>query len=236
MLKNKMPLIVAHRGASHDFYENSFEAFTKAVEYKADMIEFDVHLTKDKYFVVHHDPIIHYNEREYIIKDTPLSTIEKLELPNGQPIPLLSEVLERYLKDIMVNVEIKCPTTENKFDELLSTLNIDTSRIVVSSFHEHVIHELSKTSHNYKLAFLYMFFGPKVKKMVQKNYINAFNPFFLTFGKRASRIFKQNHKEIYTWVVNSFKGVRRALKLGVDGIITDRPKEVREYVKECLQT
>jgi len=229
------PLIIAHRGASHDFYENSFQAFSKAIEYNADMIELDVHLTKDGYFVVHHDPTIKIDKDSYNISDTPLSVIEKLELPNGEPIPLLETVLERYLKDIMFNIEIKCPSTHNKFDELLSGLNIDTSRIIVSSFHRTIIHELRETKHNYKLAFLYLFFGFGVHKMLKYDYIKAFNPYFKVLTKRTVNNLHEKKKEVYTWVVNRPKEVKRALKLQVEGIITDRPKEVREMVENYLK-
>ena len=81
MKNTAYPLVIAHRGASHDFCENSFQAFSKSIEYNADMIELDVHLTKDGYFIVHHDPIIKIDKNSYKISDTPLSVIEKLELP-----------------------------------------------------------------------------------------------------------------------------------------------------------
>ncbi len=60
------PLIIAHRGASDEAYENSFSAFNLAVEQGADMIELDTHLTKDGFFVVHHDPKIKYKNQSYI--------------------------------------------------------------------------------------------------------------------------------------------------------------------------
>ena len=45
MTESYFPLIIAHRGASFDTYENSLEAFQLAIDQKADMIELDAHLT-----------------------------------------------------------------------------------------------------------------------------------------------------------------------------------------------
>ena len=135
----------------------------------------------------------------------------------------------------MINIEIKCPSTYNKFDELLSGLNIDTSRIIVSSFHRTIIYELQETKHNYKLAFLYLLFGFGVHKMLKHKYIKAFNPYFKFLTKRTVNNFHKKKKEVYTWVINSPKEVKKALKLQVEGIITDKPKEVRKIIEEHLK-
>ena len=53
-----MTKIWAHRGASGYAPENTLEAFALAVESKADGIELDVQLTKDKKLIVIHDETI----------------------------------------------------------------------------------------------------------------------------------------------------------------------------------
>ena len=49
------PLVVAHRGSSGSAPENTMAAFRLAVDAGADMIEFDVRMTRDFELVVHHD-------------------------------------------------------------------------------------------------------------------------------------------------------------------------------------
>ena len=55
----KQPLadvaLVAHRGGSQIAPENTIPAFESSLAIHADMIEFDVHLTKDNKIVVHHN-------------------------------------------------------------------------------------------------------------------------------------------------------------------------------------
>ena len=47
--------IVAHRGASYDAPENTLAAHTLAWEQGADLVETDVHLTRDGELIVVHD-------------------------------------------------------------------------------------------------------------------------------------------------------------------------------------
>ena len=58
---NPMPRIVAHRGDSEYFPENTLPAFRSAFELGVDVIETDVHLTKDGHIVIWHDPTLERN-------------------------------------------------------------------------------------------------------------------------------------------------------------------------------
>ena len=55
MTLQKIPLIVAHKGASRDAPENTIPAFRLAWNQEADAIEGDFHLTKDGHIVCVHD-------------------------------------------------------------------------------------------------------------------------------------------------------------------------------------
>ncbi|MFX1446846.1 MAG: glycerophosphodiester phosphodiesterase, partial [Promethearchaeota archaeon] len=48
-------LIIGHRGASAIAPPNTLKAFEKAIELKADYVEFDIHSTKDGEIVIIHD-------------------------------------------------------------------------------------------------------------------------------------------------------------------------------------
>jgi glycerophosphoryl diester phosphodiesterase len=50
-----VPLIIAHRGDSAQFPENTLKAFAGALEVGADLVETDVHLSRDGHVIVMHD-------------------------------------------------------------------------------------------------------------------------------------------------------------------------------------
>src|SRR4051812_16744091 len=93
--------IIAHRGANKEALENTFLAFDKAVQGGAHRIELDVHLTKDKVPVVlHDDNLFRSTGKRLFLKDLTISDLENIHLANGEDIPTLSEVMERYLSKI----------------------------------------------------------------------------------------------------------------------------------------
>ncbi|WP_420095872.1 glycerophosphodiester phosphodiesterase, partial [Brevibacterium sediminis] len=52
------PLVIAHRGASADWPENTIPAFIAGIDQGADMIETDVHMSADGELVIMHDTTV----------------------------------------------------------------------------------------------------------------------------------------------------------------------------------
>lgn len=57
MTVRAVPMLIGHRGAPRERPENTLPSFLRALELQADGIELDVHCTKDRVVVVHHDEI-----------------------------------------------------------------------------------------------------------------------------------------------------------------------------------
>ncbi len=230
MSGHNSPIVIAHRGASEDAYQNSMKAFELAIQQKADMIELDTHLTSDGTFIVHHDPIIKFEEFEYVISETKLAAIQNMKLPSRDNIPLLENVLVSLLPKIRFNIEIKCSVTKKQFDDFLNNIGIDTSRIVVSSFLSDVMFGLSETPLDYALAYIFLFPPKKGKKMAKKPFISAINPYYRLLSSSHVDYYHSLGKKVYPWTVNRQKDIHKLVKKKVDGIITDCPKKTRDII------
>ncbi|MHA1867652.1 MAG: glycerophosphodiester phosphodiesterase [Candidatus Heimdallarchaeaceae archaeon] len=226
------PLIIAHRGASDEAYENSFSAFNLAVEQGADMIELDTHLTKDGFFVVHHDPKIKYKNQSYIIKETSLKELNQIVLPNNENIPLLEDVLHQFIPSISINVEVKCKIKKEQFYDFLKGINIDYSKIMVSSFYKEVVEELKEKKLGFSLAFLFLYPSKKVKEFIKNEYIDSVNPYYLFLNRTNIQYFRKLNKKVVTWTVDRKRAIKKCLKLDVDGIITNKPSNTRKILKK----
>lgn len=97
------PLVIAHRGASAEEYENSLAAFRLAGRLGADGIELDIHATCDGALIVHHDDAI----AGVHIPTSSATAVRAQRLPNGEPPPLLEEALHAIDPRLRVYVEIK---------------------------------------------------------------------------------------------------------------------------------
>ena len=76
------PLAIAHRGYHHKFFENTKEAFLEASKMDYYGIETDIHLTKDKVWITHHNDDIVSGGKHYFIKDLTFEEIMALPLDN----------------------------------------------------------------------------------------------------------------------------------------------------------
>ena len=101
------PLVIAHRGASAECPENTLPAYALAVEQRADMIEIDLHRTRDGAVVIVHDEDLGGLGGEGVIEDTLLADVRALDAGAGEPVPTLDEVLDRFGDRIPFNLELK---------------------------------------------------------------------------------------------------------------------------------
>jgi glycerophosphoryl diester phosphodiesterase len=99
--------ISAHRGASHEFPENTLAAFRRAIELGAEGIELDVALSSDGVAVIMHD--ISVDRTTDGTGDVAELTFEQLRGMDagGEPVPTLDEVLALAAGHAEVNIELK---------------------------------------------------------------------------------------------------------------------------------
>jgi glycerophosphoryl diester phosphodiesterase len=98
-----MTLIIAHRGYSAKYPENTLLAFQKALKAGAEGVELDVHITKDDELVVLHNHYIN----NIPVRDQMYKDIKKVDVGAGQHIPTLEKVLEQLGRDVIYEIELK---------------------------------------------------------------------------------------------------------------------------------
>ena len=107
--------VCAHRGASATHPENTLAAFREAIRLGAQMIEFDVYLTKDKQPVVIHDPTLdRTTDGKGRVIEAKFKAVRKLDAGSwkdasykNERVPTLEEALEIMPRNIWLNVHLK---------------------------------------------------------------------------------------------------------------------------------
>ena len=115
--QNNLPMrgICAHRGAMNTHPENTLVAFKEAIRLQAQMIEFDVRMTKDKQLVILHDETVDRTTNgSGKIEDFTLEEVKKLdagssksEVFKNEKIPTFAEALAIMPENIWLNIHLK---------------------------------------------------------------------------------------------------------------------------------
>jgi glycerophosphoryl diester phosphodiesterase len=116
-------LIVAHRGYSSRYPENTVLAFEQAVRAGADYIETDLRLSRDGAVVCCHDPDLkRIADQADAIADMSLSSLKAVSVADGFSIPTLEEVLKIAHRRVGVMLDVKA-TTEAMLDRALPLID-----------------------------------------------------------------------------------------------------------------
>ncbi|WP_079127380.1 glycerophosphodiester phosphodiesterase [Streptomyces sp. TP-A0874] len=245
--------VIAHRGSSEDAPEHTLAAYRKAVEDGADALECDVRLTADGHLVCVHDWRVDRTSNGHgAVSAMELSDLAALdfgswkgsgEAPDWECSSVLT--LERLLEFVVdagrpveLAIETKHPTrwrgqVEERLLELLRRFGLTTparrsAEVRVMSFSARSLQRMRSGAPEVPTVFLMQFTlgryrdgrlpagariaGPSVR--ILRN-----NPDYVA---RAHRL---GHR-VHVWTVDSPADVEFCAGLGVDGIITNRPRQV----------
>ena len=143
--------VVAHRGLSGTYPENTLLAFRKALEIKADVIEFDVHLTRDGHLVVVHDDTVDRTSNgKGRVDSLTLAELRSLDFgawkaPQfaGERIPTLDETLDTIVgprPDMSFCLEVKEDSEETARRSLAVLQERDLlGQCTMISFHANIL-------------------------------------------------------------------------------------------------
>jgi glycerophosphoryl diester phosphodiesterase len=234
-------LNIAHRGASATFTENTMPAFRAAVELHADMIELDVHLSKDSIPVVFHNDKLSkvLSNGKRFVRDYTLAELKTVDLgPSAKnragktTIPSLEEVLKFAKGKIPLNIEIKTEavtdTIENGIEQqclrLLEKYGMQ-KQVLFSSYDMCCIRRIKQLDPGASIAILY---SKQLKentpaKIVQQYKADAFHCTYHQLSKKWLENLKSHNIPVLVYTINRRSRMKKLINLGVNGIFTDKP-------------
>jgi glycerophosphoryl diester phosphodiesterase len=208
-------LVIAHRGASTVAPENSMEAFGKALELGADGIEFDVRASSDGVPFVMHDPTLRRTAgTDLAVAELTAAELGRVRLANGEPVPTLEVVLAAFVGKTHVFIELKDRACHEAVERMAREHGCE--RLTVSSFDPLALEAV----HSLRKALLWDRRGDPVAPALRLG-CGEIHPRFRRASASLVERARRSGLSIIAWDVVADANVRRAISLGLDGIIVD---------------
>ena len=229
-------IIIGHRGANNVAPENTIKSFQKAIELGADYIEFDNRLSKDNEIVVMHDGnTLRTTGHDGKIREMTLKELKSLDCGEGEKIPTLHEVIETTKGKIGLQIEVCAAGMAEQLVSIIMENDLIESSII-SSFQYKELLNIQKLEPNLKLAFLWLevIVSPEMikkftQKAIRKNFY-AVHPFYKYIDDEYITFVHKNNLKINVWTVNIKAAMKKLIKMGVDGLITDNIQAAKEVL------
>lgn len=220
-------------------------SFLYAIELGVDMIELDVHLSRDGELVVIHDETLERTtDGRGRVADKTLRELKKLRIEFEKQIPTLREVLDQMNDRVMINIELKGRGTGIKtalvLGEYICRRKWQRGKFLVSSFD---CGELEKFSTLRTGAGIGVIFGTRyfrwslgrllldvpfslTEKATTVNASSVHVPLAYASAELIDAIHK-NNLQAFVWTVNDKEDIERMKRLEVDGMFSDYPDRLK---------
>lgn len=224
--------MIGHRGAMGLEPENSLSSFERAISLGCDMIELDVRSTRDGKVIIMHDGTVDRttNGRGTVSRMS-LAEIESLRLANGEMIPTLDDILERYGTRCMLNIEIKDEDSVLSSCEAVRRMKL-LEHVIFSSFHSPWLVRIKLKFPRARTAFISEDRDLDMVKIALNLEAEAIHASSRITNRKLIEKAHANGLKFNVWIVNRPWGMRKIVKLGADGIITDRPDILAVQLKK----
>jgi glycerophosphoryl diester phosphodiesterase len=247
-------VVIAHRGASAYYPENTMSAFRAAYEMGAEMIELDIGLSSDGIPVVIHDSDLDRTTNgSGNVSDFTFEELRQLdagawfgEKHAGEKIPSLEEVLQFAAGKIALNIEIKSEAvTDSAYNgiEEKSLALVKKYRmqkyVMFSSFDYRAINHLKELDVDISVALLYeksQSSGRGPVQLISDYSADAFNCSYRQFSKKWANATQTAQIPVFVYTVNEKRRMKKMIQRGVSGIFTDNPDVLLRLVDNMWKT
>jgi glycerophosphoryl diester phosphodiesterase len=220
-------LIIGHRGARGEKPENTIAALRAGMDSGADMLEFDIRLTKDKVPVLAHDfhMIRIHKKVDYISRQT-LSELQKRTAGSEYPTVTLEAALKETFGRILLNIEIKGYRAVDPILEALKPYlkkKDDWELVLFSSFNPLLLRKIRQKAPHASLSLLHHINPLDFMAWQIPLRLSAVGFHRLHISRFSLAVAKKLGLFTYVYTVNRPEAAQLLAERGVDGIVTDYP-------------
>ena len=232
--------VLAHRGGAEESYENTTESFEYSQLLGCEFIETDVQVSSDGIpYIFHDDDLKRILNKPVRFDSLSSNEIDDLNIFNSCKIPKLSDTLLRF-PNLCFQIDFKTDEVVMPALDVINDMNV-FDRVCIASFS-------SKRLQNVRSLYpdLCISMGPNEVFKTLAASLNLYKgeipgdclqiPMSYYGIKIVSKRFvdfvHSRGLKIMIWTINDIKTFKYLIDLGVDGIITDKPKLLFQTIEE----
>ena len=251
------PLVIAHQGGDGLWPGNTMFAFEQAAKLGVNVLEMDLHITKDGVLVLIHDETVdRTTDGTGLVEEMALAELKGLDAgydwspddgdtypyrEQGITVPTLEEVF-RAFPEYRMTIEIK--KTEGSmaapFCDLIRAYGMQ-DQVLVASFHDERMEEFrqvcpevaTSSARQETTVFVLMskvFLGRLYSPKFYSLQVPEESSNITVMTTQFVRAAHERNLKVEPWTINNPEQMQRYIDWGVDGIITDRPDLMLEIL------
>ena len=247
---------IAHRGPSGAAPENTLAAVRLAIAHRADVVENDIQRTSDGELVIMHDTTLtRTTDVEQVfparapwnVRDFTLAEIKQLDAGSwfgpefaGERVPTLAEWVDAVGQSAGMLMEPKAPELypgiEQDLDKELRSLPVferalKRGDVVVQSFNHAWLRAYGDLAPDVPVGLLYGSRPTPADIEAAAAWADQVNPALGVTDEATVDAVQAAGMEVHVWTVNGGADMRRAVRWGVDGVITNYPQVLEDILR-----
>jgi glycerophosphoryl diester phosphodiesterase len=228
--------IIAHRGASGLYPENTRSAILAALEFGVDGIEVDLQSTLDNFAVIHDTWLDRTTNGRGKVNQLTMAQVQQFDAGDGQMVPCVEDIFTWVNNQALINLELKHTFALDKLVDLIekqiSSGVLSRENLLISSYDHHQLLWLKQHLPWVKIGALtssiplgYCEFAERLSAYslhIDKNFINH------EYIADA----KQRNLKVFVYTVDKQEDIAEMYALGVDGIFSNFPSQAQSYLMQ----
>lgn len=224
-------IAIGHRGAAGYEPENTLRSFAKALALHADMLECDVHLSRDGELIVLHDgtldrttdgcgPVSRYTVTE----------LRRMDAGKGEHVPTLREVAVLAAEKVPLNIELKGDGSGAAVARFIGECvkkGRSAEDFIISSFRRGELEAFRRSNKDVRIGVLMSGIpGPLIDAAKELGAYSV-NPHYRFVTRKFMGDAHKAGFKVFPWTIDEPEDIARMRALGADGVFSNFPDRVK---------